>query len=59
MNRFSRLLQMVALLTVLSVVTSSQSQIVLQGAGATFPSPLYEKWFANVCTPGSERGHHL
>src|SRR5213078_3952257 len=34
----------------------SSNEIKLQGAGATFPNPLYQKWFSeyNKITPGAK-----
>lgn len=37
-------------LDALEATVGSQSAVTLQGAGATFPQPIYSKWFANYAT---------
>ena len=36
----------VALLVLVLATTSAHAGVVLNGAGATFPTPIYLKWFA-------------
>lgn len=62
MNRFiakSATASLLALSLTLSLTGcggSSSSEVRLQGAGATFPNPLYQKWFSdyNKLTPASK-----
>ncbi len=44
----------VTLLLIYALVAPAQSAVELKGAGATFPAPIYQKWFANfqLRTPG-------
>src|SRR5271165_5961859 len=48
------LLLAVLSLAVTSCADSSRRKVVLQGAGATFPAPLYQKWFAEYETSHPE-----
>src|SRR5437764_12822342 len=42
MTRFVRL---IGLLVLLSTAVGARAQVLLTGAGATFPYPIYSKWF--------------
>ena len=43
MNRFAKVVLILVLLGAVSVCASAQ--ITLNAAGATFPYPIYSKWF--------------
>src|SRR6266700_8214345 len=43
--RITKILSVLALLLVLGTVAVADGQILLNAAGATFPYPMYSKWF--------------
>ncbi len=43
--RISKVLGMLAILLAISTFAAAQGQILLNAAGATFPYPIYSKWF--------------
>lgn len=51
MNGFKRLL--IGLLAVVSLSTAAQAETLVNGAGATFPYPLYAKWFSEYAKVNS------
>ena len=51
MNGFKRLL--IGLLAVVSLATAAQAETLVNGAGATFPYPLYAKWFSEYAKVNS------
>jgi phosphate transport system substrate-binding protein len=66
MNTFSRAARAIAPLTIAGLLilplagcgssTGDSAEVKLQGAGATFPNPLYQKWFSeyNKITPNAK-----
>lgn len=51
MNGFKRLL--IGLLAVVSLASGAQAETLINGAGATFPYPLYAKWFSEYAKVNS------
>jgi len=68
MNTFSRTMRVLAPLIVAGLLTlpligcgssaggDPNAEVKLQGAGATFPNPIYQKWFSeyNKITPNAK-----
>ena len=53
--RIVKVLTVLAVLLAVATFAAAEGQVLLNAAGATFPYPMYSKWFDRLSSSSSER----